>query len=87
MEPNALPDVPESVLIGDEKLNVFVEGRRPRCFECGEVGHIRKACKKVVAEEANKKTGEKAEVVVAAAETQEKADQKKEEEEQKLRWQ
>lgn len=46
IEPNTLPDIPESLEVGSEILNILVEGRRQRCIGCGEVGHIRQDCKK-----------------------------------------
>lgn len=36
---------------GDEKFNIFVEGSRLRCFECGELGQIRVDCQKGQPEE------------------------------------
>lgn len=35
-----------SLLIEDEKLNMILESHRPRCFACGEIDHIQKACPK-----------------------------------------
>lgn len=44
--PEALPEIPESLLIGEERLNVFIERRKSQCFGCGELGHIRSECPK-----------------------------------------
>lgn len=40
-EPTTLQEISKTLQIGEEKLNIFVERRKPRCFECDEVGHIR----------------------------------------------
>lgn len=43
MEPEALLEIPESLLIRKERLNIF-EGHKPRYFSSGELGHIRLEC-------------------------------------------
>lgn len=40
-----------SSYLGNEKVNIFVRGRNPGYFECGEFGHIRKDCQKEKNEE------------------------------------
>lgn len=39
--------------IGDETINIIVEGRKPRCFECGRVGYIVSGCPKDTMEVTN----------------------------------
>lgn len=41
VKPDALPEISESLAIGGERLNILVEGRKPQCFSCGDVGHIK----------------------------------------------
>ena len=36
--------IPETLLSGDRQMMVVVEGRRPRCWACKEIGHIAKFC-------------------------------------------
>ena len=36
--------IPETLISGDRQMIVMVEGRRPRCWECKQVGHIVKFC-------------------------------------------
>lgn len=33
-----------SLFLRQEKINIFIQGKKPRHFECGEVNHIRKDC-------------------------------------------
>lgn len=35
----------EIIQIGDVKLIVFVKGRKPQCFKCSKIGHVRAECK------------------------------------------
>ncbi|CAI9726037.1 XP_029640472.1uncharacterized protein LOC115215450 [Octopus vulgaris] len=44
-EIQTLEEIPETIRINEEeKVIVFVEGRKPRCFNCGMKGHIRAEC-------------------------------------------
>ena len=36
--------IPETVICGDRQMIVLVEGRRPRCWGCKQIGHITKFC-------------------------------------------
>ena len=36
--------IPETLISGDRQMMVMVEGRRPRCWGCKEIGHIAKFC-------------------------------------------
>ena len=36
--------IPETVICGDRQMIVLVEGRRPRCWGCKQIGHIAKFC-------------------------------------------
>ena len=36
--------IPETLICGDWQMMVMVEGRRPRCWGCKQVGHIAKFC-------------------------------------------
>ncbi|CAI9726939.1 EPM2A-interacting 1-like [Octopus vulgaris] len=45
-----LERLPEIVEVGEEVLNILVEGRKPRCFQCGHLSHIKKYCKEGVEE-------------------------------------
>ena len=36
--------IPETLISGDRQMMVVVEGRRPRCWACIEIGHIAKFC-------------------------------------------
>ena len=36
--------IPETLICGDRQMMVMVEGRRPRCWGCKQVGHIAKFC-------------------------------------------
>ena len=36
--------IPESLISGDRQMMVMVEGRRPRCWSCKQIGHIAKFC-------------------------------------------
>uniref|UniRef100_A0A0L8ICC9 CCHC-type domain-containing protein n=1 Tax=Octopus bimaculoides TaxID=37653 RepID=A0A0L8ICC9_OCTBM len=45
-EQAVIEQLPEKIEVGEELfLNVFVEGHKPRCFQCGQIGHIKKYCK------------------------------------------
>ena len=37
--------IPETLICGDRQMMVMVEGRRPRCRGCKQVGHIAKFCR------------------------------------------
>ncbi|XP_036361568.1 uncharacterized protein LOC118764671 [Octopus sinensis] len=44
-EVQTLEEIPETLKISeDERVTVFVEGRKPRCFGCGKKGHVRAEC-------------------------------------------
>ncbi|CAI9721537.1 Hypothetical predicted protein [Octopus vulgaris] len=45
-----LEQLPEIVDVEEEVLNIFVEGRKPRYFQCGQLGRIKKYCKEGVEE-------------------------------------
>ena len=36
--------IPETLVCGDRQMLVMVEGRRPRCWVCKQIGHITKFC-------------------------------------------
>ena len=36
--------IPETLISGDRQMMVMVEGRRPRCWACKQIGHIAKFC-------------------------------------------
>ena len=36
--------IPEALISGDRQMMVMVEGRRPRCWACKQIGHIAKFC-------------------------------------------
>ena len=36
--------IPETLISGDRQMMVVVEGRRPRCWGCKQIGHIAKFC-------------------------------------------
>ena len=36
--------IPETLISGDRQMIVMVEGRRPRCWSCKQIGHISKFC-------------------------------------------
>ena len=36
--------IPETLICGDRQIMVMVEGRRPRCLGCKQIGHIAKFC-------------------------------------------
>ena len=36
--------IPETLISGDWQMIVMVEGRRPRCWSCKQIGHISKFC-------------------------------------------
>ena len=36
--------IPEILISGDRQMIVMVEGRRPRCWSCKQIGHISKFC-------------------------------------------
>ena len=36
--------IPEMLISGDRQMMVMVEGRRPRCWGCKQIGHIAKFC-------------------------------------------
>ena len=36
--------IPETLICGDRQMMVMVEGRRPRCWGCKQIGHIAKFC-------------------------------------------
>ena len=36
--------IPETLIRGDRQMIVMVEGRRPRCWSCKQIGHIAKFC-------------------------------------------
>ena len=36
--------IPETQISGDRQMIVMVEGRRPRCWSCKQIGHISKFC-------------------------------------------
>ena len=36
--------IPETLVCGDRQMIVMVEGRRPRCWGCKQIGHIAKFC-------------------------------------------
>ena len=36
--------IPETLVSGDRQMTVVVEGRRPRCWACEQIGHIAKFC-------------------------------------------
>ena len=36
--------IPETAICGDRQMIVLVEGRRPRCWGCKQIGHIAKFC-------------------------------------------
>ena len=36
--------IPETLICGDRRMMVMVEGRRPRCWGCKQIGHIAKFC-------------------------------------------
>lgn len=36
-----LEEIPETIQTEDEKLIVFVEVRKPRCFKCDTIEHLR----------------------------------------------
>ena len=36
--------IPETLVCGDWQMIVMVEGRRPRCWGCKQIGHIAKFC-------------------------------------------
>ena len=36
--------IPETLVCGDRQMMVMVEGRRPRCWGCKQIGHIAKFC-------------------------------------------
>ena len=36
--------IPETLISGDRRMIVMVEGRRPRCWSCKKIGHIPKFC-------------------------------------------
>ena len=36
--------IPETLICGDRQMIVLVEGRRPRCWGCKQIGHIAKFC-------------------------------------------
>ena len=36
--------IPETLISGDRQMIVMVEGRRPRCWSCKQIGHIAKFC-------------------------------------------
>ncbi len=36
--------IPDTLISGDRQMMVMVEGRRPRCWGCKEIGHIAKFC-------------------------------------------
>ena len=38
--------IPETLISGDRQMMVMVEGRRPRCWACKQIGHIAKFCPK-----------------------------------------
>uniref|UniRef100_A0A0L8GL57 CCHC-type domain-containing protein n=1 Tax=Octopus bimaculoides TaxID=37653 RepID=A0A0L8GL57_OCTBM len=41
-ENNTLENLPDRVSVGEgHTIRVSVEGRRPRCFKCGQKGHVR----------------------------------------------
>ena len=37
--------IPETLISGDRQMMVMVEGRRPRCWACKQIGHIVKFCR------------------------------------------
>ncbi|XP_029641624.1 uncharacterized protein LOC115216432 [Octopus sinensis] len=42
-----LESLPDRVFVGEgHSIRVSVEGRRPRCFKCGQKGHVRSVCTK-----------------------------------------
>ncbi|CAI9721877.1 K02A2.6-like family member retr-1 [Octopus vulgaris] len=54
-DPKIIQTIPETIEVGEENLVVFVEGRKPRCFLCGQLGHIRRNCKENEEEEEEEK--------------------------------
>ena len=36
--------IPETIISGDRQMMVMVEGRRPRCWACRQIGHIARFC-------------------------------------------
>lgn len=55
--PEALSEIPETFLIGEEKLNTFAEGRKSKCFVCGELSHIKLECQRKETEEQQEEVG------------------------------
>ncbi|CAI9744385.1 XP_029640472.1uncharacterized protein LOC115215450 [Octopus vulgaris] len=44
-EAQTLEEIPEVLRLDEEeRVLVFVEGRKPRCFGCGKKGHVRAEC-------------------------------------------
>ena len=41
---NGFKAIPETLICRDQQMMVMVEGRRPRCWGCKQVGHIAKFC-------------------------------------------
>lgn len=56
-----MPEILELLLIGEERLNIFVEGHKPRCFGCGKLGHIRLECRRGETGEDKQEGGEERE--------------------------
>lgn len=44
MKPPTLEETPKTIQIREEKLIVFVEGRKLYCFNCGKLGSVRAEC-------------------------------------------
>ena len=41
---NGFKAIPETLISGDRQMMMMVEGRRPRCWSCKQIGHIAKFC-------------------------------------------
>ncbi|CAI9744384.1 XP_029640472.1uncharacterized protein LOC115215450 [Octopus vulgaris] len=84
-EAQTLEEIPEVLRLDEEeRVLVFVEGRKPRCFGCGKKGHVRAECQpKPQAEEPSEKeeTEEKKETKEV-----EKAAEKEKENEKEEGW-
>ncbi|XP_029640472.1 uncharacterized protein LOC115215450 [Octopus sinensis] len=88
-EAQTLEEIPEVLRLDEEeRVLVFVEGRKPRCFGCGKKGHVRAECQPKPQVEApsekeeaekKKKTEETKEVEKAASGAEKEKENEKEE--------